>query len=141
MEAWPCRPPCPPCPATSAPPTQPPADPSLTPGGEAPPLLLPLLLTATPQQREGSSPPATKQLNRLRVYCQMNVKSKKHTLMTRNRRGSLAIRVKSLASSLKVGRMFSSIIQPAKNILKTVSASRCDRASVSRRYGSYNTHT
>lgn len=34
------------------------------------------------------------------------------TLMTRNLGGSLAMRVKSLASSLKVGLMFSSIIQP-----------------------------
>ena len=34
------------------------------------------------------------------------------TLITRYRGGSLAILVNSLASSLKVGRTFSSIIQP-----------------------------
>lgn len=37
------------------------------------------------------------------------------TLMTRYLGGSLAMRVKSLASSLKVGLMFSSIIQPKHN--------------------------
>lgn len=37
------------------------------------------------------------------------------TLMTRYLGGSLAMRVKSLASSLKVGLMFSSIIQPEEN--------------------------
>lgn len=56
------------------------------------------------------------------------------TFMTRYRGGSRAILVNSLASSLKVGRMFSSIIQPGDKMWE---AELCEGSGAGSREGSH----
>lgn len=85
------------------PPSLLPEDLALIPFGGTLPSLIPLLPSAEHQEEsEGLA---------LQMYGGISDVTNL-TLITRYRGGSLAIRVKSLASSLKVGLMFSSIIQP-----------------------------